>query len=63
MTKDQMQRIRQLRKQGFTIAGIVRQTGMDQVAIARVLQEPHLLAQSARAEPVAPFRQGKVANA
>lgn len=41
--------IRKLRRMGFSVAGIVKQTGLSAEEVSRVLQEPHLMAQITRA--------------
>lgn len=42
-------RIRKLRRMKFSVTGIAKQTGVSEQDVARVLQEPHLLAQISRA--------------
>jgi lambda repressor-like predicted transcriptional regulator len=41
--------IRKLRRMGFSVAGIAKQTGLSAEEVSRVLQEPHLMAQISRA--------------
>lgn len=49
MTAEMKDRIRHLRKvRKFSVAGIARQTGLTEQQIAKVLKEPHLLAQISR---------------
>ena len=42
-------RIKKFRRMKFSVAGIARQCGVTEADVAKVLQEPHLLAQASRA--------------
>lgn len=43
-----IERIRKLRRMQFSLQGIAKQTGLSEAEVAKVLQEPHLLAQISR---------------
>lgn len=46
---DVVARIKKFRRMKFSVAGIARQCGVSEADVAKVLQEPHLLAQASRA--------------
>jgi hypothetical protein len=62
MNTELARRVRDLRRRGFTVAGIARQTGMPADRIDTILAEPELLAARARAAGKQPSAEGNGAR-